>query len=158
METKCDLGNAGAGNGGSGCNYKQGMLPSCAPLALAYVPMQGSAMPAYDAEDAIKRGTLFPGLDLPFMNMVNTRDVTDTPLGEVMALCFVSHELQLYLDTHPDDTDAFATLKQMLELTAEAKRRYVKRYGPLCPSDLAESETFDWLKNPWPWTYDGTQD
>ena len=156
METKCDIVLPAPGNGSEGgakCDYKSGMLPDCAPLALAYVPMQQASKPAYDAEDALKRGTLFPGLDLPFMNVVNTRNF-EGPLAEVMALCFVSHELQLYLDTHPDDAEAFKTLKQMLELTAEAKRRYAAKYGPLCPADLAESERFDWLENPWPWDFD----
>lgn len=140
-------------NQGSGrCGYRQGMLPECAPLAVSYVPMQQAAEPAYDTEDALKRGTLFPGLDLPFMNIVNTREI-EGPLAEVMALCFVSHELQLYLDTHPNDKEAFETLRQMLKLTAEAKRRYVAKYGPLTPADLAESERFDWLENPWPWVY-----
>ena len=135
------------------CGYQQGSLPSCAPLALAYVPMQRCSKPAYDAEDAIKRGTLFPGLDLPFMNMVNTADVTDTPMGEVMALQFVCHELQLYLDTHPTDREAFAVLQNMLKLSAEADRRYVEKYGPLQPDDLLQSEKFDWLDDPWPWVY-----
>lgn len=146
MEKKCDILTDAA------CGYREGTLPSCAPLALAYVPMQAAALPAFDAEDALKRGTLFPGLELPFMNMVNTREI-EGPLAEVMALCFVSHELQLYLDTHPSDKDAFSTLQQMLKLTAEAKRRYTKMYGPLCPADLADSERFDWLDAPWPWCY-----
>ena len=133
------------------CGYQQGSLPSCAPLALAYVPMQPSAAPAYDPEDALKRGTLFPGLDLPFMNVVNTAVVSDTPLGEIMAMQFVCHELQLYLDTHPSDNDAFQTMKGMLQLLEEAKKRYTEKYGPLCPSDLARSERFSWLEDPWPW-------
>lgn len=141
------------GDGMTNCDYRKGMLPECAPLALAYVPMQPGAEPAYDPEDALKRGTLFPGLDLPFMNMVNTADVSDTPLGEVMALQFVSHELHLYLDTHPNDMEAFAMLKNMLALTREAKKRYVEKYGPLCPKDLEYSQKFDWLKDPWPWMY-----
>ncbi len=90
----------------------QGPLPTCAPLALAYVPMQQSSEPAYDPDDALKRGTLFPGLDLPFMNMVNTAELSGTPLGELMAVQFVCHELHLYLDTHPQDTEAFQTLKK----------------------------------------------
>lgn len=77
------------------CGCKEGMLPSCAPLAMAYVPMQQSVKPVYSNAEALSRGTLFPGLDLPFMNMVNTGDMTGTPLGEVMALDFVAHELAL---------------------------------------------------------------
>ncbi len=135
------------------CDHRNGYLPSCAPLARAYVPMQQSSATQYDAADALKRGTLFPGLDLPFMNMVNMEDVSGTPLGEVMALCFVSHELQLYLDTHPKDTEAFELLKSSLQLTEEAKRRYVAKYGPLNPDDLLCRESFDWLEDPWPWMY-----
>ena len=156
METISALPGCGSGgdngNGSGGCGYRQGSLPACAPLALAYVPMQDAAEPAYDPEDAIRRGTLFPGLDLPFMNLVNTQNVTDDlPLGEVMTLCFVCHELQLYLDTHPEDREAFETLKRLLRMTEEAKRRYTARYGPLCPADLADSARFDWLDAPWPW-------
>ena len=140
------------------CDFRSGRLPSCAPLARAYVPMQPCGSPQYDAADALKRGTLFPGLDLPFMNMVNMEDVSGTPLGEVMALCFVSQELQLYLDTHPDDADAFALMKSVLGLTEEAKRRYVAKFGPLTRDDLRQSETFDWLEDPWPWMYRRKED
>jgi len=129
------------------------MLPACAPLALAYVPMQQSAAPTYDTEDALKRGTLFPGLDLPFMNMVNMADLAGTPLGELMALQFVCHELQLYLDTHANDEEAFSMLKDMLALTREAKVRYQSKYGPLCPMDLEKESSFNWLADPWPWMY-----
>ena len=47
------------------CNFKQGSLPECAPLALAQTPMQCASEPAYDKRMALARGTLFPGLDLP---------------------------------------------------------------------------------------------
>ena len=83
----------------------------------------------------------------------NTKDVTDTPLGELMAIGFVTHELRLYLDTHPNDSAAFETMKELLNLEQEAHRRYVKRYGPLTPADLADSKRFDWLQDPWPWLY-----
>ena len=136
---------------GGKCSAMQGLLPTCAPLALAYVPMQQSSEPAYDPDDALKRGTLFPGLDLPFMNMVNTAELSGTPLGELMAVQFVCHELHLYLDTHPQDTEAFQTLKKMLALSCEAKARYTAKYGPLCPADLEKSRTFDWIDDPWPW-------
>ncbi len=134
------------------CDHRNGRLPSCAPLARSYLPLQQSSLPQYDAGDALKRGTLFPGLDLPFMNMVNMEDVSGTPAGEVMALCFVSQELQLYLDTHPNDAQAFSLMKSVLGLAEEAKRRYIAKYGPLNMADLAASERYDWLEDPWPWS------
>ena len=135
------------------CNHKSGSLPSCAPLAMAYVPVQEGAKPTYTPAEALSRGTLFPGLCLPFMDMVNTGDLTGTPLGEVMALDFVAHELLLYLDTHKDDQEAFEMYKSILELCKTAHERYVKLYGPLMSKDMLKSQSFTWLKNPWPWEY-----
>ena len=135
------------------CNFKSGKLMPCAPLAMAYVPMQESAKPAYNTAEALTRGTLFPGLDLPFMNMVNTGDLTGTPLGELMALDFVCHELVLYLDTHCDDTEAFEMLQSVQKLSKAAHEKYVKLYGPLMHKDLEYAKSFTWLKNPWPWDY-----
>ena len=102
---KLDMENTSA----SKCGYKSGMLPDCAPLGVAYVPMQQSATPAYDSAEALTRGTLFPGLDLPFMNMINNTPEKSTPLRELMAIDFVLDELELYLDTHRKDAEAFAT-------------------------------------------------
>lgn len=92
------------------CGCKEGTLPDCAPLAMAYVPMQRSVKPVYSTAEALSRGTLFPGLDLPFMNMVNTGDLTGTPLGEVMALDFVAQELALLMVSSPASSQAFLRL------------------------------------------------
>ncbi|MBE6841937.1 MAG: spore coat associated protein CotJA [Oscillospiraceae bacterium] len=43
-----------------------GRFPSATPLAMAYVPFQTWEEP-FDASDALQAGTLFPQLDLPFM-------------------------------------------------------------------------------------------
>lgn len=43
---------------------------------MAYVPMQECVKPTYNTAEALSRGTLFPGLDLPFMNIdaIETED------------------------------------------------------------------------------------
>lgn len=135
------------------CTYKQGSLPGCAPLGLAAMPAQGSSQPAYGNDEALSRGTLFPGLDLPFMNIVNKMPAKTTPLRELMALDFVCNELSLYLDTHKDDTEAFATYQTMLKLYEEGRNTYASTYGPLQRSDLAYSPNFNWLNEPWPWDF-----
>ena len=50
---------------------REGRLPAMAPLANPYVPFQLENPPQYEAQKGLVRGTLFPGLDLPFMGMVN---------------------------------------------------------------------------------------
>ena len=146
-------------NKAGGCGYKSGSLPgACAPLAMAYVPMQTSASPAYDPDMALQRGTLFPGLDLPFMNMVNSGDMENTPQNELMSMCFAVNELNLYLDTHPEDKEAFEAYKELMKLRKEARRRYVELYGPVMQSDMMDMDSYTWLKEPWPWDYKGSRE
>ena len=133
-------------------DYKTGTLPSRYPLATALTPMQRGVDPAYDADQALTRGTLFPGLDLPFMNMVN-KDLPSTPMTELMAIDFVTKELGLYLDTHADDTEAFELFQSFLALGKEAQRRYVQMFGPVSQSDMLGADSYTWLNTPWPWEY-----
>ena len=103
-------------------------------------------------------GTLFPGLDLPFKNIVNQMPAETTELRELMALDFVTAELGLYLDTHSDDAQAFATFQSFLKMYDEGKKEYVARFGPICRSDLISAKSYTWLNDPWPWDYVGAKE
>ena len=134
-------------------SYRDGSLPGAfAPLAVSYVPMQVSSAPSYEATEALARGTLFPGLDLPFMNIVNEK-APDVPTAELMAIDFVTDELELYLDTHAGDREAFALYQSFLALRREARERYTARYGPVTQCDQLGGESFTWLRDPWPWEF-----
>jgi spore coat protein JB len=134
------------------CDYKHGQLSECAPLAVSYTPIQQENPPKYAKEEALTRGTLFPGLDLPFKNQPNsTNPYAGTPLGELMAIDFMVKELSLYLDTHPDDQEAFETLKTVIDLANEGEKEYTKLYGPVTLSGVRYSKSYDWIHNPWPW-------
>ena len=135
------------------CTLREGPLPSCAPLAVATIPMQTAATPAFESAEALSKGTLFPGLDLPFMDYVSTGAAGEGPLAELMALDFVVHELALYLNTHGDDAEAFETWKCFTELAAEGRRRYVELCGPVTRSETAMFERWVWPEEPWPWEY-----
>lgn len=130
--------------------WRLGSLPDYAPLAAAFIPMQESVQPQYDANKALSRGTLFPGLDLPFMNLVNP-DLERTPMTELMAIDFVVDELELYLDTHKDDREAFDLYQTMLAMQKEAKERMVRMCGPICQTDQLGMDRYVWLNGPWPW-------
>ena len=127
----------------------RGYLPSPAPLANPYVPFQQEQPPRYDPRWGLIRGTMYPGLDLPFQGKVNTRELNRTPMTELQALHFAIADLQLYLDTHRND-------RQALETYREFQRRYrdcLQQRSPmnqLCPD---EDESFRWLDDPWPWEY-----
>ncbi len=136
------------------CPEYYGSLPSCAGLAVPYVPFQASNPPVYSQEEALSNGTLFPSLNLPFHLAVDGSDLPGNPLVELQALEFVTLELGLYLDTHPDDKEAFDLFRQYAAMEKAAKAAYETRYGPLTKSAAAASgDCYRWLQEPWPWKY-----
>ncbi len=140
----------------TGCDYKSGSLPDCAPLSVAFVPFQQEGSPQYKGEDALARGTLFPGLDLPWKNVVNETagSGVDTPMGELMTLGFVVDELGLYLNTHRNDQEALDMFVRYARLYKEGVDTYAKRYGPILQTQVTE-KGYTWLDDPWPWEYTG---
>ncbi len=131
----------------------QGRLPAMAPLANPYVPFQLENAPKYEARKGLVRGTLFPGLDLPFMGMVNQTEKPVTPLSELQALSFAVQELALYLDTHRDDTEALEIYRSYQQMLQHCRSEYLKKYGPLNHGQIVDSDQYTWLDDPWPWEY-----
>ena len=136
------------------CADKSGPLPSCAPLATGYVPFQQKDSQRYDQREALSNGTLFPGLNLPFHLAIPGSKVPMGSRADLQALCFVVEELGLYLDTHPEDTEAFALFKQFAQMAKEAKMAVEKANGPLTQMNTADFDKYCWLKEPWPWNYE----
>ena len=138
------------------CSGINGSLPgNCAQMAFPYIPMQDMNPKRYDNREALQRGTLFPGLDLPFHRELKTRfPAANTHLSELMALDFAIDELGLYLTTHRDDQEALALYWNYIRLGQEGRRRYEEMHGPLFQTDITEG-SFKWLDDPWPWDEGG---
>ena len=120
-------------------------------LAFPYIAMQGDHAPRYDNAKALERGTLFPGLDLPFHAELKTRfPAVNQALSELMALDFAIDELGLYLTTHKDDKEALELYWSYIRLCKEGKRKYEEMYGPLSQATITEGG-YRWLNDPWPW-------
>ena len=139
---------------GEGC----GTLPSKAPLANPYVPFQEENAQTYQSAAGLVRGTLFPGLDLPFMNMSNTSELSNTMLHQLQALDFALSELGLYLDTHPIDQDALDLFNQYAELYEDAMQKYEMEKGPLMQLRAGSNGSYQWAMGPWPWEYSANKE
>ena len=98
------------------------------------------------------RGTLFPGLDLPFHGMVNKDERPVTPLSDLQAIAFAVQELALYLDTHPEDADALEMYRKYQKLYAEKSEEYERKTAPLTHL-CEETGCYRWPDDPWPWEY-----
>lgn len=129
-----------------------GTLPARAPLANPYVPYQDVNPLRYEAQKGLIRGTLFPGLDLPFLGMINTQEHTG-PEAELRALAFAIQELALYLDTHRQDQEALDLYRSYQELYQKGETQYVKEFGPLNHMQPGTGGQYQWLDDPWPWDY-----
>ena len=139
------------------CADEKGQLPACAPLAVPFVPFQQQNPQVYTAGKGFVRGTLFPGLDLPFQNQINQNEKTATLSSQLQAMSFAIDELGLYLDTHRDDADAVALFNQYVERYADTMQKYEAQYGSLTQRDSALEGTYTWIDDPWPWDYLGKE-
>ena len=131
----------------------EGMLPASAPLANPYVPFQRENPPRYEAREGLIRGTLYPGLDLPFMGMVNKRELNITPMSELQALGFAVNDLALYLDTHRDDKEALEVYRSYQKIYHNGFMQYSEEVTPLSHGSPTQSQEYNWLNDPWPWEY-----
>lgn len=130
----------------------EGKLPAMAPLANPYVPFQLENPPKYEARKGLIRGTLFPGLDLPFMGMVNKKEKNITPKTELQTMAFAIQELALYLDTHREDHEALELYQTYQQMYHKGLQEYTKECGPLNHRSPTEGP-YRWLDDPWPWEY-----
>ena len=133
-------------------NGARGVLPSPAPLANPYVPFQQTEPPMYNPRTALVRGTLFSGLDLPFMGMVNKNERKVTPMSQLQTIAFAIQELALYLDTHREDTEALDLYRSFQKMYEEESRAYEEKCGPLTHKNVGNGP-YQWLDDPWPWEY-----
>ena len=140
------------------CGMMDGSLPGvCAPMVYPYIAMQENDPPRYSNDDAMRAGTLFPGLNLPFHKEIRSRfPAANTALTELMALDFAIQELGLYLNTHKDDSEALELYWSYVRLGKQGREKYIEQYGPLCETDITPG-SFKWLNDPWPWELEGNR-
>ncbi len=130
-----------------------GRLPAKAPLANPYVPFQQTNPPQYEPRTALVRGTLYKGLDLPFMGMVNRQNKPFNSKTELQTIGFALQELALYLDTHPDDRQALEQYRACQKMYHEGMMRYSEMQRPLTHAQPVNDREYTWLCDPWPWEY-----
>ena len=130
----------------------RGRLPDQAYLANTFVPFQKEDPPMYEARKGLVRGTMYPGLDLPFHGMVNRKEKPVTPMSELQALAFAVQELALYLDTHRDDAAALELYRSYQKMYQKCLNEYQQNRGAMNHRTPMDGP-YRWLDDPWPWEY-----
>ena len=72
-------------------------------------------------------------------------------LDSLRAAQFAIHEKVIYLDTHPNDTEALKKFDAYRLRYKELSKQYEREYGPLTATGDFGANGFSWVKNPWPW-------
>lgn len=71
-------------------------------------------------------------------------------LKKISTYQFAALDLQLYLDTHPNDADTIAAMNQYKMKLQPLLAEYEEAYGPLTKG-ITETNNWKWIKGPWPW-------
>ncbi len=77
-------------------------------------------------------------------------------LQKLSELDFIAVDLALFLNTHPNDSDAIQAYNQVITAADAVRMKYEEAYGPLCSfrSYAMDTEEWQWKNNPWPWQTD----
>ena len=86
----------------------------------------------------------------------NAGSAQKAALLELQQLSFSLVDLNLYLDTNPDNQQAVSDYNQLFEQSWAAKSSYELQYGPMnnfghCPATYP----WGWINDPWPWERGG---
>lgn len=102
------------------------------------------------------RGNMFPNLYDQYMNyqpmMINPRNEKEQYLLDLNQVQFAMHDIHLYLDNFPNDTNMINEFNRNRETYNELLKKYENKFGPLeiC-SDSLNNVPWQWNNEPWPW-------
>ena len=72
-------------------------------------------------------------------------------LYSIQTICFAAHDLNLYLDMHPEDQSMITLFNDYLKKEEELIKEYESKYGPMT---VKEGSMNKWVTNKWPWEVD----
>ena len=72
-------------------------------------------------------------------------------LYELSAVAFAAHELNLYLDLHPEDQSMFILFTDYQKQANRLMEEYQEKFGPLLVNSKEMKNSFNWVQTKWPW-------
>lgn len=108
-------------------------------------------------EEGFLKGNLQAGTYIPYKNMPvlmpKIDNEKDALLEQVQTYSFAAHDVNLFLDTHPEDKEAIELFNRYNTEADRLTKQYVSKYGPVT---IVENEGLNkypwaWEQKPWPW-------
>ena len=101
------------------------------------------------------RGNLFQDLYNPYLNYQPQDLIPQTEqekcLYELSAVAFAAHELNLYLDLHPEDQSMFMLFTDYQKQMHRLMEEYEEKFGPITVNGKGMINSFNWSQTKWPW-------
>lgn len=107
-------------------------------------------------KEGFQRGNLFNNLYEPYKNYqyspLKPTNQKEELLYNILMHKFALTELNLYLDTNPNNQEVINLYKKYLMDEKQLCKEFEKNYGPLTiDSENIGTNTWNWIKSPWPW-------
>ena len=74
----------------------------------------------------------------------------DILLKKIGTCKFAVTDIDLFLDTHPGDSEMLKKRREYTEQLIPLVKMYEEKYGPLTKEENAVNK-WAWVKDPWPW-------
>ncbi len=107
-------------------------------------------------KDGFEKGNMFSNLYNSYKSYqpTNLKPKTEQEklLYNLLAISFSTHELNLYLDLHPEDQSMVTLFNDYKNKKEKLTKEYEEKYGPLTVCTMNQNaENFNWTNSPWPW-------
>ena len=100
----------------------------------------------------MEAGTYIPYKNMNYIkpSLINEKQ---KELYKLQEMAFAAHDINLYLDTHPNDSNSIKLYNEYLKQEKMLNDEYERKYGPIDLSDTnALSMTpWSWINKTWPW-------
>lgn len=109
-----------------------------------------------DPYTGFMKGNMFSNLYEPYKNYqiqeINPTNEREYALLMIQMYGFAAHDLGLYLDVNPNDTNAINLRSEYVKLYKQALAEYESKYGALgLSSNMLDVTPWAWDSKKWPW-------
>ena len=108
----------------------------------------------FNPQEGFINGNMFENLYSQYKNYkprkINLENEQERLLYQLQSICFAAHDLNLYLDIHPEDKSMLMLFNDYCKQIKDFTKNYEDKYGPLTVG-AKDYNSFEWVSNPWPW-------
>ena len=108
-----------------------------------------------NSAEGFKKGNMFKNLYNGYKDYkpikLTAQSEREDMLMQIQEYSFAATDLELYLDTNPNDNNALNLFNKYLNKKIELINMFEEKYGPLTLNTNVQTNNWLWKNSPWPW-------